>query len=519
MIDETEQPLRRLRANAGDPGVVRDVNELDEPPTSIDEMDKPHEECGIFGIYAPGEDVARLTFFGLFALQHRGQESAGIATSNGREIFLRTRLGLVAQAFAEEDLKGLPGHIAIGHTRYSTAGSSSKVCNAGPIRAESAIGPICVAHNGNLTNALPLRQELEERGERFVTSTDSEILTRLIAIAPGDDIVAKVRRAMPRMVGAYSLAVLTPERLLAVRDPLGVRPLCLGRLGEGWVVASESCALMTIGATFEREVEPGEIVEIGADGLRSHGRVLNGRPPATCLFELIYFARPDSLLQGQRLHLVRQRMGEELATEAPADADIVVGLPDSAVPAAIGYARQLGLPYQEALIKNRYIGRTFIQPDQRLRETGVSLKFNAMPEVLEGQRVVLVDDTIVRGTTSKPIVNLLRQAGAREVHMRVHAPPMMWPCYLGVDLARRDELIAARMSVPEIGRFIGADSIGYLSLPGLLNAINSPGAGFCTGCLTGEYPVPVQLEMDKLLLERDDVRPLAMAGRHPSYLA
>lgn len=462
--------------------------------------DKPREECGVFGIYAPGEDVARLTFFGLYALQHRGQESAGIATSDGGRLFLRTRLGLVAQAFAEEDLRDLPGHAAVGHARYSTSGSN-RACNAGPIIAESDIGTICVAHNGNLTNAFSLRQELEERGEIFQTSTDSEVLTRLIATSPGGDVVVKTRRAMGRMTGAFSLAILTNDRLLAVRDPLGVRPLCLGRLGEHWVVASESCALMTIGASFEREVEPGEIVEIDAQGCRSHP-FEGERRDAMCLFELIYFARPDSLIHGKRLHLVRQRMGAELAREAPVEADVVVGLPDSATPAAIGYANASGIPYQEALIKNRYIGRTFIQPDQRLRETGVSLKFNALPEVVTGKRVVLVDDTIVRGTTSRPIVQLLRSAGAREVHMRVHAPPMAWPCYLGVDLARREDLIAARMSVPEIGRFIGADSIGYLSLDGLLRAVDTPAAGFCTGCLTGRYPVPMQLGMDKLLLER-----------------
>ncbi len=462
--------------------------------------DKPREECGVFGICAPGEDVARLTFFGLYALQHRGQESAGIATADGGRLSVRTRLGLVGQAFAEEDLGALRGHIAIGHARYSTSGSN-RPANAGPMVTEGPDGPVAVAHNGNLTNAFALRRELEERGERFVTSTDSEVLTRMIATAPGGDIVERVRWAMPRMIGAFSLAVLTPTRLLAVRDPLGVRPLCIGQLDGHWVVASESCALATIGANFEREVEPGEVVEIGPGGMRSHPPTSAHRH-AMCLFELIYFARPDSLLHGRRLHLLRQRMGEELAREAPAEADIVVPLPDSAVPAAIGYARASGIPYQEALIKNRYIGRTFIQPDQRLRETGVSLKFNALPEVLTGKRVVLVDDTIVRGTTSRPIVQLLRNAGAAEVHMRVHAPPMMWPCYLGVDLARREELIAARMSVPEIGRHIGADSIGYLSLPGLLRAIDAPDAGFCTGCLTGRYPVPVQLEMDKLVLER-----------------
>ena len=462
--------------------------------------DKPHEECGVFGIYAPGEDVARLTFFGVHALQHWGQESAGIATSDGEHLSIRTRIGLVSQAFTEDDLKLLPGHIAVGHARYSTQGSSN-ARNAGPMVSQSPIGPLAVAHNGNLTNSMILREELEEAGERFVTTTDSEILTRLIAVTPGITMAEKIRRAMARMVGAYSLCILCEDRILAVRDPLGVRPLCIGKLAGHWVVASESCALMTIGAEFVREVLPGEILEIDEGGLHSH-LPLSPHRHAMCLFELIYFARPDSIIHGQRLHLVRQRMGEQLAREQPVDADVVVGLPDSAIPAAIGYARASGIPYTEALIKNRYIGRTFIQPDQRLREVGVALKFNALPEVLEGKRVVLIDDTIVRGTTSKPIVNMLRQAGATEVHMRVHAPPMMWPCYLGVDLARRDELIAARMSVPEIGRYIGADSIGYLTLEGLIEAINVPGAGFCTGCLTGSYPVPVQLEMDKLVLER-----------------
>jgi amidophosphoribosyltransferase len=471
----------------------------------LHELDKPHEECGVFGIYAPGEDVARITFFGLYALQHRGQESAGIATTDGETIFRRTHQGLVSQAFTEVDLQALPGIAAIGHTRYSTTGQSSER-NAGPMLTVGPLGPVSVAHNGNIVNALAIRENLELTGERFETTTDSEVLTRLIALSPGKTMAQKIRAAMPLLVGAYSLAILTPEKLYAVRDPKGVRPLCLGKLEGHWVVASESCALMTIGAEFVREVEPGEIVEIDAGELIEHRLDANGRH-ATCLFELIYFARPDSNILGQRLHLVRQRMGEVLAREHPADADVVVGLPDSATPAAIGYARESGIPYSEALIKNRYIGRTFIQPDQRLRDVGVSLKFNALPEVLEGKRVVLVDDTIVRGTTSRPIVQLLRNAGAREVHMRVHAPPMMYPCYLGVDLARREELIAARMTVEQIGEFIGADSIGYLSLDGLLEAIASPGSGFCTGCLTGNYPVPVQLELDinKMSLEREPV--------------
>jgi len=463
-------------------------------------LDKPHEECGVFGIVARDEDVARLTFFGLYALQHRGQESAGIATSDGSTLSLRTRLGLVSQAFDESDLSVLRGHIAIGHTRYSTSGSNNE-CNAGPMLVESSLGPLAVAHNGNLTNALALRMELEHAGERFASTTDSEILARVIARASGDTLAERIRHAMPRMVGAFSLAIMTTDRLFAVRDPLGVRPLCLGTLRGRPVVASESCALATIGAQFEREVEPGEIVEISEFGVVSHGTG-DRNMHAMCLFELIYFARPDSEIMGSRLHLMRQRMGAELAMESPVEADVVIGLPDSATPAAIGYARQAGIPYQEALIKNRYIGRTFIQPDQTLRQTGVSLKFNVLPEVVEGQRVVLVDDTIVRGTTSRPIVQLIRSAGAREVHMRVHAPPMMWPCYLGVDLAKRDELIAARMTVPQIGMHIGADSIGYLSLDGLFNAIGKGKQGFCTGCLTGNYPVPTYTESGKLALER-----------------
>lgn len=467
--------------------------------------DKPHEECGVFGIYAPGEDVARITFFGLYALQHRGQESAGIATSNGQQLFRRTHLGLVSQAFNEADLSALPGISAIGHTRYSTTGQSN-ARNAGPMMTVGPLGPVAVAHNGNIVNAYAIKESLEARGETFETTTDSEVLTRLIALSPGATMIDRIRHAMPGMIGAYSLAVLTPTAIFAVRDPKGVRPLCIGRLGENWVVASESCALTTVGATFVREVEPGEIVQIDADGQRSHPASAGGRH-ATCLFELIYFARPDSVILNQRLYLVRKRMGEILAREHPVEADVVVGLPDSATPAAVGYSQASGIPYSEGLIKNRYIGRTFIQPDQRLREVGVSLKFNALPEVLADKRVVLVDDTIVRGTTSRPIVQLLRNAGAREVHMRVHAPPMMYPCYLGVDLARREELIAARMTIEEIGRHIGVDSIGYLSLDGLLEAINAPGAGFCTGCLTGNYPVPVQLEMDmhKLVLEREPV--------------
>jgi amidophosphoribosyltransferase len=462
--------------------------------------DAPHEECGIFGIYAPGVDVARMTFFGLYALQHRGQESAGIAVSSNGQVRLRKRLGLVSQAFSESDLRHLSGDLAVGHTRYSTTGSTLPE-NAGPMAADSNIGTIVVAHNGNIVNALDLRDELIAAGVRFQTTTDSEILTHVIARARGISLVEKLRDALVRLSGAYSLAVLTPDEIVAVRDPHGIRPLCLGKLAEGWVVASETCALATVGATFEREIEPGEMLVIGRQGLESH-RLDDDDRRALCVFELIYFARPDSQLRGERLHLVRQRMGAELAREHPVAADLVVPVPDSAVPAAIGYARESGIPYSEGLIKNRYIGRTFIQPDQRLREIGVKLKFNALPEVLAGKRVVVVDDTIVRGTTSRPIVNLLRDAGATEVHMRVHAPPIMWPCHLGVDMATREELIAANMTVEEIAGHIGVDSLGYLSHEGLFRAIGQPAGEFCSACLTGSYPVQVNGIIDKHALER-----------------
>jgi len=464
-----------------------------------DEADTLHEECGIIGAYAPGIDVARMAFFGLYALQHRGQESAGIAVSRNGQVRLHKQLGLVSQVFSEEELRHLRGDIVVGHTRYSTTGSTVPE-NAGPMAADSPLGTVVVAHNGNIVNARELREEVLAGGARLLTTTDSDILAHLIAQADGIDMVEKLRRALARCVGAYSLVILTGDQLLAVRDPNGIRPLCLGSIEGGWIVASETCALATIGARFEREIEPGEILVIDRHGLQSY--VLDASAPeAMCVFELIYFARPDSALGGQRIHLVRQRMGEELAREHPVAGDVVVPVPDSAVPAAIGYARASGIPYCDGLIKNRYIGRTFIQPDQRLREVGVRLKFNALPEVLEGKRVVLVDDTIVRGTTSRPIVNLLRSAGAKEVHMRVHAPPIMWPCYLGVDMATRDELIAANMSTAEIAEHIGVDSLGYLSLAGLYKAIQLPSARFCAGCLTGHYPVAIDASRGKMSLE------------------
>ncbi len=470
---------------------------------SFEYDDSPHEECGVFGVFAPGIDVARLTFFALYALQHRGQESAGIAVANNGEIFLRKRLGLVSQAFSESDLRHLKGQMAVGHTRYSTTGATLPE-NAGPMAAESSLGTIVVAHNGNVVNAPELHQELVADGVRFQTTSDSEVLTRLIAGTPGLTIIDKLRASLGRLRGAYSLCILTSDSIVALRDPNGIRPLCLGKTDGGWVVASETCALATVGATFVREIEPGEVVTIDAAGVHSE-QIEPASNPAMCLFEFIYFARPDSKILGQRLHLARQRMGVELARESPVDADVVVPLPDSAVPAAIGYARESGIPYSEGLIKNRYIGRTFIQPDQRMREMGVSLKFNALPEVIEGKRVVLIDDSIVRGTTSRPIVNLVREAGAKEVHMRVHSPPIMWPCYLGVDMATRDELIAANMSIQEIADYIGVDSLGYLSLDALIRATGVEDKGFCTGCLSGRYPVAADTTAGKNALAVADL--------------
>ncbi len=464
-----------------------------------DTDDKPHEECGVFGIYGPDVDVSRVTFFGLYALQHRGQESAGIAATDGKRIKLRRSLGLVSNAFKEEDIDELSGFAAIGHTRYSTAGSTLQ-SNAGPMYVETEFGPIAIAHNGNITNAVPLKEELEAQGEEFVTTTDSEILARVIALADGMNIAQKIRNAITKLVGAYSLSILTENEIYAVRDPVGIRPLCIGQMEGGYVVASESCALMTIGADFVREVEPGEIIRIDSNGFESLG---SGPPQAhaLCLLELVYFARPDSQIMGQRLHMMRQNMGRKLAREAPVDADVVVGLPDSATPAAIGFAQESGIPFSEALIKNRYIGRTFIQPNQRMRQQQVRLKFNVLPEVVKDKRVVLIDDTIVRGTTSRPIVELVRSAGAKEVHMRVHAPPIVWPCYLGVDLAKREELIAARLTIPQIAEHIGVDSLQYLSLDGLIDAIGEGDNKFCHACMSGKYPVQTFNNVNKLALE------------------
>jgi len=454
-----------------------------------------HESCGVFGIYSPSEDVARLTFFALFALQHRGQESAGIATADGRTIRIVTGMGRVSNVFNEDSLKNLPGHIAIGHNRYSTSGSS-RANNAQPILVSNETGTIAVAHNGNLVDAEHLFKELIGQGYRFKGTTDSEVIANLILASPGKSWVERIRYTMRRIQGAYSLVILTPREMYTVRDPLGVRPLCLGKVDSGWAVASETCALDHIGAEFVREIEPDEIVLINENGVQSFPG--DSSKKATCIFEYIYFARPDSLINGKLIYPARQAMGAGLAREYPVDADIVMGVPDSATAASTGYARESGIPVVEGLIKNRYVGRTFIMPDQRMRDLGVKMKFNPLPQVLDGERVVVVDDSIVRGTTTPNVVGMLRKAGAKEVHMRICAPPIKHPCSLGVDMATRRELIAAQKSIPEICEFIGADSLGYLSLDGLIKAVGLPKENFCLACFTGEYPIAVQLEMDKL---------------------
>lgn len=490
-----------------------------------DELDRPREACGIFGIYAAGRDVARLTFFGLYALQHRGQESAGIATCDGKSAYIHKEMGLVSQVFNEDNLNPLKGHLAIGHNRYSTTGSSH-VRNVQPYLIDTIYGPLGVAHNGNLTNALELRYRLLERGVGLSSTTDSEVLTQALASPPevwgnngrlddtGDRWQARIRALMQVAEGAYSLTILTRSAVYAVRDPYGLRPLCLGELDGGYVAASESSALQTIGARYLREVEPGEIVRLDAEGVSS----AMGHAPrrrSLCSFEYVYFARPDSLMEGQVIHEVRQRFGRQLAREVPSEADIVVPVPDSSTPAAIGYSLESGLPFTEGLIKNRYIGRTFIQPDDDLRKVGIQLKFNPLPSNLAGKRVILIDDSIVRGNTAGPLVQLIRAGGATEVHVRVSSPPVRHPCFMGVDMATRKQLIAHQMNVQDICAAIGADSLAYLSLEGMMacieqtpeleSAVETDG-GHCNACFSGSYPIPIpgwlfEEDRDKKLFE------------------
>jgi amidophosphoribosyltransferase len=463
------------------------------------EIDRPKEACGVVGIWAPGAEVARLTFFALYALQHRGQESAGIATCNGPVAHIHKALGLVAQVFNEDNLHLLQGRLAIGHTRYSTTGSV-RLPNAQPYLIETALGPLGVAHNGNLTNTPALRRELLQRGFGLTSSSDSEVITHLLTGGPHGRWEERIIEFMAQARGAYSLTILTQHAVFAVRDPWGFRPLCLGRLdGMGHVAVSESSALGPIGATLVRSVEPGEIVRLDAEGITStRGRA--PEQPSLCIFEFIYFARPDSILEGRSVHRVRRLLGARLAREQPAPADMVIGVPDSATAHAIGFAHESGIPYGEGLIKSRYIGRTFIQPDQRQRNLGVAIKYNPLPD-LKGKRIALIDDSIVRGTTSGPIVALLRQAGAAQVHLRIASPPIRHPCFMGVDMATRTELIAAHKTVDDIARHIGVDSLGYLSIEGLFDVVGGGADAHCSACFTGRYPVPVTEEANKGMFE------------------
>ena len=496
----------RARRQADSCGIIPLVifdEEAQSPAPDPEESDTPHEECGVFGIFAPGEDVARLTYFGLFALQHRGQESAGIMVSDGTQLKWYKEMGLVTQVFDPRTIEQLQGHIAIGHTRYSTTGSSV-LRNAQPLHCAWGDGTVGVAHNGNLINTEELRAEMEAEGVPFETTNDSEVIARLIATQQDKSLEDAVAHTMSRLHGAYSVTILTEDTLIGIRDPVGNRPLCLGLLeNKHYVLASETCALNTVGAQYIREVEPGEMIIIDRNGMRER-QAIPVQKRATCLLEFIYFARPDSILYGRNLHDCRRRMGQELAREHPVpDAHMVMPIPDTGTPAAIGYAQASGIPYGEGVVKNRYIQRTFIQPDQRMRELGVRMKLMPIKEALMGKRVVMVDDSIVRGTTTGQLVRLLFDAGAAEVHVRITAPPVKYPCFYGIDMANQDDLVAAHHSVEEIRQMIGATSLGYLSIAGVTRAIGIHKDKFCRACFDGQYPIeiPPHVRVSKFALE------------------
>ena len=457
------------------------------------------DKCGVVGVYAPGEDVARLTYYALYAIQHRGQESAGIAISDGQTIVVYKELGLVAQVFDELVLQSLRGTVAIGHNRYSTTGSSSWE-NAQPTYKSSPSGQLALAHNGNLVNSVELRDSLAAaggdptpEGARLHSSSDTDLVAAHIARANKGDMREAIREVLPKLSGAYSFTMMDDSRVFGARDPQGFRPLCIGRLeGGGWILASETCALDLLGARFIRDVEPGELVTIGEDGLTSE-RFATVQP-AACVFEHVYFARPDSNLMGQNVYATRYRMGQRLAEEAPVVAEIVMPVPDSGVPAAQGFAAASGITYGDGFVKNRYVGRTFIQPTQSMRQQGIRMKLNPVREIIEGRRVVVVEDSIVRGNTVKQIVTMLREAGAREVHMRISSPPIKWPCFYGIDMPDQDELIGSQLDPEAIRQHVGADSLAYLSLEGMLNATEIPADQFCTACFSSRYPVPIPAE-------------------------
>ena len=446
-----------------------------------------HDECGVFGLWGQDE-ASNLAYLGLHALQHRGQESAGIVSTDGTQLFARRGLGLVHDVFSEEKLSTLKGNAAIGHVRYSTAGETH-LRNAQPIAIDYQHGSIAVAHNGNLTNAQQLRTDLEKQGSIFATSSDTEVLVHLIARSKKQSNIDRIHEALGQLEGAYSMVFLTPEELIAVRDPNGFRPLCIGVLADTYMVASEPPAFELIGAQYLRDVEPGEVIILNRFGLRSI-KPFDPQPMKMCIFEYVYFARPDATLGGISVYEARKRLGQKLASEAPADVDMVIPVPDSGVPAALGFARALDAPFELGLIRSHYVGRTFIEPQQSIRHFGVRLKLHPLRHLLQGKKVAVIDDSIVRGTTSRKIVRMLKDAGAAEVHMRVSSPPTRWPCFYGIDTPSRSELIASDHSVEEIGKYIGADSLGYLSLQGLHEAVGLQ--GYCDACFSGDYPIAIE---------------------------
>jgi amidophosphoribosyltransferase len=475
----------------------------------LDDDKAPQDACGVFGVWAPSEEVAKLTFYGLYALQHRGQESAGIAASDGERILIYKDMGLVSQVFTETDLASLTGDLAIGHCRYSTTGSSTWV-NAQPTLRPTKYGTLALAHNGNLTNTGDLAEMVQKlEGENAKTgrgaTTDTEIMTALIGLQDEKNVEASAIAVLPKLEGAFSLVFMDEKTLYAARDRHGVRPLVIGKLERGWVVASETAALDIVGAAFVREVEPGEFLAINEDGIRSQ---MWAKPdPKGCIFEYVYLARPDTSIAGQGVHATRVRIGKRLAIEAPVEADLVIPVPESGTPAAIGYAQQSGIPYGLGLVKNSYVGRTFIQPSQTIRQLGIRLKLNPLREIIEGKRIVVVDDSIVRGNTQRAIVRMLREAGALEIHVRISSPPVEWPCYYGIDFASRAELIASGLEIEEIRRSIGSDSLSYVSMEGLIAATTIDENKLCTACFTGKYPIAVPADMSegKMRLEVTEV--------------
>ena len=467
----------------------------------------PQDQCGVFGVWAPGEEVSKLTYFGLYALQHRGQESAGIATSTGENILVYKDMGLVSQVFNEAALESLKGHIAVGHTRYSTTGASHWR-NAQPTLGRTAYGTVALGHNGNLTNTAELLELLDVRYPKHESelrggnTTDTAVLTALLTGNPDSSLEQTAIELLPKVKGAYCLVFMDESTLYAARDPQGVRPLVLGRLERGWVVASESAALDIVGASYVREVEPGELIAIDENGLRSSKFAEEKR--AGCVFEYVYLARPDTAISGRVVYEARVEMGRTLAKEHPVEADLVMPTPESGTPAAIGYSEQSGIPFGHGLVKNAYVGRTFIEPSQTIRQLGIRLKLNPLKAVIAGKRLIVVDDSIVRGNTQRALVKMLKEAGAAEVHVRISSPPITWPCFYGIDFASRAELLASGLAMDDIRQSIGADSLGYLSKDGMVEATNQPEEKLCTACFTGKYPIelPAADRLGKNLLER-----------------